>query len=308
MRTISYIRSIPIILVTGFLGSGKTTLLKNLLQAAHGKGQKVAIIQNEFAQSSIDGETLRQEEGNFELKELNTGSIFCACLFSQFKQVVLELSADPSLSYIIVEATGIADPIAVAQLLEDQAISKRCYLSQIISVVDAPRFLNVLSRITGVKHQIQVADQVIVNKTDLVSAQDCQEINRTIREINPLAVISETTQAQVNTAAILSPQLHSLIEKRQISGELTKCGEGNYVASSHKSTQPVSQKQLDQFIASLNTNILRLKGYLNFDDGRCMVLQYVPGQLEILESKPFTKQTELISIGFEAPDFALLNH
>ena len=298
---------IKIILVTGFLGSGKTTLLKNLLQDLTNKGRRFAVIQNEFAPSSIDGDILREfkgESADYVMRELNTGSIFCACLFSQFKDVLNELSCDRNLDTVIIEATGIADPIAVAQLLEDKNIESNYYLSQIISVVDAPRFMDVLSKITGVVHQIQVADVVLVNKIDLVNDNEITRIKATIDGINPLTRILTTSYAEYDEYDFeCEDKARHLTLPR---GELTKCGESEYVSKCYKSVKTVTKEKLDSFLHSLDENILRVKGYVTLDDGRCFIVQYVPGQIQIKESLNKTRQTELISIGYLIPNFRIL--
>ena len=294
----------PIVLVTGFLGSGKTTLLKNLLTYLHDQKKRVAIIQNEFAQTSIDGDILQEVQSDFVLKELNTGSIFCTCLFSQFKNVLIELSENKGIDMVIIEATGIADPIAVAQLLEDQKIAMHYYLSRIITVVDAPRFGQVLSKITGVKHQLQVADNILINKIDLVDQAFSEAVEKQITEINPVARIDKAQHAAFDMERIFNDSLPSAAQTNPIAGgALTKCGEGNFLSKCFKENRPISKENLEAFLASLDENILRLKGYVTLEDGNCYILQYVPGQIELKESSNRMRQTELIAIGYDVPDF-----
>lgn len=297
----------PIVLLTGFLGSGKTTLLKNLLTFLHKQQKRVAIIQNEFAQTSIDGDILQEVQSDFVLKELNTGSIFCACLFSQFKNVLMELSENKAVDMVIVEATGIADPIAVAQLLEDERIAKHYFLSRIVTVVDAPRFEQVLSKITGVRHQLQVADNILVNKIDMVDADSLNKVRTLVREINPIAKVDTAEHAAFDLGRVFDDHSASTAQTNPIkNGELTKCGEGNYVSKCFKETRPIAKESLDAFLQTLDEDILRLKGYVTLEDGRCYILQYVPGQTELKESANRMRQTELISIGYAVPDFGLL--
>lgn len=306
MQIVAYKPKTPIILVTGFLGSGKTSLLKEILTHFDSE-KKIAIVQNEFAQSSIDSVILNEVESGFVIRELNTGSIFCSCLFSQFKTVLKELSSGHEVDMVIVEATGIADPIAIAQLMEDRELELNYYLSRIISVVDAPRFLKVLVNIIGVRHQVQVADVVIVNKIDLVDSEILESVIARVREINPVAQIESGSYSQFDVASIFSGDLKSNIQKSDITGELTKCGDGGYISRCYKSTNLISRDKLDEFLGSLDENILRLKGFVTLDDGSCVVVQYVPNQLEILPITQSLGRCELISIGYKAPDFELLN-
>ncbi len=305
MQIVAFKPKVPILLVTGFLGSGKTSLLSEVLRSYAGK-KRVAVVQNEFAQSSIDGEILREVKSEFVIRELNTGSIFCACLFSQFKNVLKELSQSGGVDIVIVEATGIADPIAIAQLMEDEVLSERYYLSRIISVVDAPRFLSVLVNILGVRHQVQVADLVVVNKVDLVAADTLAQVRGRIAEINPVAKVVECSYAKFDTEELFNGDLSAIVERDDLRGELTKCGEGGYISKCYKSTSLCSRERLDAFLSSLDDQILRVKGYVALDSGESVMVQYVPGQIVVAPARQTIGYCELISIGFAAPDFKLL--
>ena len=306
MEILGIRRQVPIVLLTGFLGSGKTTLLKEMMQALNKESKKVAVIQNEFANNSIDGDLLKDAGLEFELRELNTGSIFCACLFGQFKVVLKDLANRQTLDFVIVEATGIADPIAVAQLLEDKDIAKHYYLSKIISMVDAPRFTNVLSRITGVRNQIKVADLVIVNKIEQVAESQLNKVKEEISKVNPLVNIIYTSYAEISDFNSLELASRSSNNKHISNAELTKCGEGNYQTKCFKTTNAISKKQLESFCLSLTDDILRVKGYVMLDDGCCYVMQFVPGQVNLAPIDEKARKTELVSIGYDIPEFELL--
>ncbi len=305
MQIVAFKPKVPILLVTGFLGSGKTSLLSEILRRCAGR-KRVAVVQNEFAQSSIDGEILREVKSEFVIRELNTGSIFCSCLFSQFKEVLKELSQSDGVDMVIVEATGIADPIAIAQLMEDKAVSERYYLSRIISVVDAPRFMSVLVNIIGVRHQVQVADLVVVNKVDLVSEEMLSQVRERIAEINPVAKVAECSYAQIDIDDLFSGDLSAVIERKELRGELTKCGDGGYISRCYKSTSLCSRVNLNRFLSSLDDQVLRVKGYIALDSGESVMVQYVPGQIVVAPARKTIGYCELISIGFAAPDFKLL--
>ncbi|MFI3317820.1 MAG: GTP-binding protein [Rikenellaceae bacterium] len=305
MEIVAFAPKVPIILVTGFLGSGKTSLLAQMLRRYVGE-RRVAVVQNEFAASSIDGEILRGVAGEFEIRELNSGSIFCACLFSHFKNLLKELSHS-AVDMVVVEATGIADPIAIAQLMEDEELSECYYLSRIISVVDAPRFLPVLANIIGVRHQVQVADMVVVNKVDLVDVDTLSKVRAKIAEINPVAKMEECSYAKMDVSSLFDGELSSLALRGDIRGALTKCGDGVYTSKCFKSTLLCTRESLDRFLSSLDDTILRLKGYVTLVSGESVMIQYLPGQIVVAPMSQSVGRCELISIGFSAPDFKLLS-
>ena len=126
-----------IVLLTGFLGSGKTTLLKDILSHFSNK-YKIGVIQNEYSEVSTDSQDLKHTKWKFDLIELNKGSIFCICLYSDFRQELERLVKESQPDVIFIEASGLADPISIGSLLDD---SKYFYLSNVITIVDAVTFL-----------------------------------------------------------------------------------------------------------------------------------------------------------------------
>ncbi len=298
---------IPIILISGFLGSGKTSLIGRLLSNYSSK-IKIAVVQNEFAASSIDGQILQGGDKSFTLRELNTGSIFCSCLFSHFKDVVVELASTSRVELIIVEATGIADPIGIAQLLEDEAVTRLCYLSRIVTLIDASRFLRGVSFIVGARHQVQVADMVFVSKVDLVDSQMRLDVECEVRKINPMVEILSGDYSDIDLRAMIEEPSEPLALRQGIAGELTRCGTGGYISKIFKTTAPISRANLERFLASLGDEILRLKGFVRDEHGVSYVVQYIPGKAEVIAlTGDAIGNTELISIGYKAPNFNLLH-
>ncbi|MFI3288842.1 MAG: GTP-binding protein [Rikenellaceae bacterium] len=293
-----------IVLITGFLGCGKTTLIKEFLQSGS-QERSIAVIQNEFSQTSIDGDILRGVNRDFSLKELNTGSIFCVCLFAKFKDAVVEIVEQYAPDIIVVEASGIADPIAVAELIEDKRVSDVAYLSRILTVVDAPRFEVALSKIVGVRHQVQVADAVLINKCDLADDEQLSRVSNIIRDINPIAneIRGEHGKFDIEALIVDKPTIKDKL------GELTRCGEGDYISKSFRSAQMVERAKLDAFLESLTDETLRLKGYVTTTDGESLMVHYVPGQCVVTrcESK-LAGRCELISIGYAVPQFNMLKN
>lgn len=291
-----------IVLVTGFLGCGKTTLISEFLRSGSSQ-RSIAVIQNEFSQTSIDGDILRGIGRDFTLKELNTGSIFCVCLFAKFKDAVVEIVEQFAPDIIVVEASGIADPIAVAELVEDKRVADVAYLSRILTVVDAPRFEGALSKIVGVRHQVQVADAVLVNKCDLADDEQLDRVSKAIKQINPAAHEIRGEHGRFEMDDLLGDEPTGVVRL----GELTRCGEGGYISKSFRSTQLVDRAKLDAFLASLTDETLRLKGYITTTDNESLMVHYVPGQCEVTRCESdLAGRCELISIGFAVPQFNML--
>ena len=107
---------IPFYIVTGWLGSGKTTLLKNIL-SKYGNKTRIAVIQNEFAPTGVDGKELKDTGQPFELIEVNNGSVFCVCQLDNFTEALDKLALDYNPDVIFLESSGLADPISIAEIL-----------------------------------------------------------------------------------------------------------------------------------------------------------------------------------------------
>jgi G3E family GTPase len=180
---------IPFYLVTGFLGSGKTTFLKQVLER-FGDSRKVAVVQNEFAPASIDGTDLKQVSKPFEILEINNGSVFCVCLLSDFKSSLNRFIREHHPDAVFLEASGLADPIAVAEVLQAEELKDIVYLAYIWTVVDVPNFLRLKTMVKRLTHQVAVADRIILNKIDLADDEMLENVREVVREINPFAEIS----------------------------------------------------------------------------------------------------------------------
>ena len=176
--------SIPIHLITGFLGSGKSSFLKHFLENSDGKG-KTAIIQNEFSPVGIDGRKLLQT-GDYEMLEINNGSVFCVCLLGSFIDSLSVFIENVKPDILLMEASGLSDTIGVGQVFQADKLKGKVYLEHVWCLVDAQNFNRIPSLHARLEHQLRSADTVIVNKTDLVSDGAASVISA-VRQINPFA-------------------------------------------------------------------------------------------------------------------------
>jgi len=191
---------IPVTVLTGYLGAGKTTLLNRILSEPHGK--RYAVIVNEFGEIGIDNDLI--VESDEEIYEMNNGCV-CCTVRGDLIRVVEGLMRRPGrFDAIIVETTGLADPVPVAQtFFMDEEVRAKTKLDAVVALVDALHLPARLKDSREAEDQIAFADVVILNKTDLVTPEQLEAIERTVRAINPSARIHRTERAAVPLDAVL---------------------------------------------------------------------------------------------------------
>jgi G3E family GTPase len=197
----------PVTVLTGYLGAGKTTLLNRILTENHGK--KYAVIVNEFGEIGIDNDLI--VESDEEIYEMNNGCI-CCTVRGDLIRVVEGLMRRPGrFDGIIVETTGLADPVPVAQtFFMDDDVRAKTELDAVIALVDAKHLPLRLKDSREAEDQIAFADVVVVNKTDLVTAEELARIEDIVRAINPSARIYKASRSDVDLTKILDQGAFSL--------------------------------------------------------------------------------------------------
>jgi len=191
---------IPVTVLTGYLGAGKTTLLNRILTENH--GQRYAVIVNEFGEIGIDNDLL--VESDEEIFEMNNGCICCTVRGDLIRTVQNLMKRRGAFDAIIVETTGVADPAPVAQtFFMDDDVRKAAKLDAVVAVVDARHVLQRLEDTAEAEDQIAFADVILLNKTDLVSAEDLSAVEARIRSINPYALVHHTERCAIDLNAVL---------------------------------------------------------------------------------------------------------
>lgn len=192
---------IPVTVLTGYLGAGKTTLLNRILSENHGR--RYAVIVNEFGEIGIDNDLI--VESDEEIYEMNNGCI-CCTVRGDLIRVVEGLMRRPGrFDAIIIETTGLADPVPVAQtFFMDDDVRAKTMLDAVVALVDAKHLPLRLKDSREAEDQIAFADIVLLNKLDLVSPEEGNHVERLIRAINPSAVIYHTNHANIALEKILN--------------------------------------------------------------------------------------------------------
>jgi G3E family GTPase len=191
---------IPVTVLTGYLGAGKTTLLNRILSENHGK--RYAVVVNEFGEIGIDNDLI--VESDEEVYEMNNGCVCCTVRGDLIRVVEGLMKRPGRFDGILVETTGLADPAPVAQtFFMDEEVRAKAKLDAVVTVADAKHLTARLGDAPEAEEQIGFADVILLNKTDLVSAEELKDVERRIRAINPHAIIHRTERCAISLDKVL---------------------------------------------------------------------------------------------------------
>ena len=194
-------KGLPVTIITGFLGSGKTTLLNHIL--TNQQGLKTAVLVNEFGEIGIDNELIVSTDDN--MVELNNGCI-CCTINSDLVDAVYKVMErqENNIDYLVVETTGLADPLPVALTFLGTELRDLTRLDSIVTMVDAANYSVDLFNSEAAFSQIAYGDVIVLNKADLVNEADLDALEIKVRDIKEGARILRTTKSEVPLALVLS--------------------------------------------------------------------------------------------------------
>lgn len=319
---------IPVTVLTGYLGAGKTTLLNRILSEKHGK--KYAVIVNEFGEIGIDNDLI--VESDEEIYEMSNGCVCCTVRGDLIRVIGGLMRRAGQFDGILVETTGLADPAPVAQtFFTDKEIAAKTKLDSVITLVDAYHVCEQLERAPEVEQQVAFADCIVLNKTDLVAADEIEGIKAMLHKINPFARILTTARGEVKLGEILGLGGFDLnkilemtpdfltVEEEEAQGHVhgDDCGCASCVSgapssdprfahdSAIRSVSLTTEKPLDgnklqnwigELSATKGSDLLRYKGIFNFDgEDRRIVIQGVHMMLEGTVLPPWPEDAKRFS-------------
>ncbi|RKP58219.1 GTP-binding protein [Cohnella endophytica] len=288
-------KKIPVTVLNGYLGAGKTTVLNHVLN--NRQGLRVAVIVNDLSEVNIDADLIKQGGGlsrtDEKLVEMSNGCI-CCTLREDLLREVERLALEGRFDYILIESTGVGEPIPVAQTFsyidEEQGIdlTRLCRLDCMVTVVDACRFWHdfssgetLLDRRQAVGEddtrevvdllidQIEFCDVLILNKTDLIEAEELAQLEGVLRKLQPRAKIIRTSHGKIDPAEILNTGLFDFDTASQSAGWMLEMDKSEHVPETeeygissfvYERRIPFHPQRLMEWLMDWPEEVVRAKG------------------------------------------------
>ncbi|MBX9809885.1 GTP-binding protein [Candidatus Gracilibacteria bacterium] len=292
-------KQIPITILTGFLGSGKTTLLNHIIRSANGR--KIAVVENEFGSTGIDAELI--EKSTEEIVEISDGCICCTVRKDFMEAIERLLASGREIDNIIIECSGMSEPLPIAQSFLMNDMNGRVKLDSIICLVDAENITGNLTRNTQTAlEQIEFADYIIITKGQNADKKILESIEDIIRKVNAYAPILNTKTENITLDHLLDTDRISLEDAQKLSETTDEHAHsesmGHYV---HHSEYIFDHIKLSEFFRDLPYSIYRVKGFVRLDHDRekVFLIQKVGARFTVEEQLKPTKEYKntLVFIG-----------
>lgn len=314
---------IPVIVLSGFLGSGKTTLLLRLLDEAKTRGLQPGIIMNELGSMDVDGHILNGHSDT-AIEKLLDGCVCCSRRSELAGSIQTLTKQNPDV--IFIELTGVANPEEIADALTEPQVLGLVQLKQIVTLLDAEHVLTYnsifesdLSLLRTLRRQMETADLIIVNKTDLVTASKLSKIDKVIRKQNDTALVISAAHSQIDLNLLLAtvkkqerqaipvarsfkmlkavPAGHHQDKEQTIPEKTLSFSRVQTMTLPIVSATQPSRRHIEKFLLKFKEQLLRAKGYIRLKEEKSVMLMQYAGKRITWTESGFSGESYIVFIG-----------
>ena len=290
------LHAVPLTVLTGFLGAGKTTLLNRILTGDH--GLRVAVLVNDFGSINVDADLVVGVEDGGDIINLANGCVCCNVREDLVTAVAQVMARPERPEYILLEASGVADPSGIALTFMDEAVRGRIRLDSIMCVVDAEQIFAAPEMMELKLRQVAFADLLILNKIDLVTAGEVERIKAWLDDRFHRYRLVEASGGNVPLDILLSV---GRFDPSQLDGTPHDHAQ-TFSTWSYETEEPLSLEALRDTARKLPAGVYRCKGVVHAaeEPGRRVILQVVGKRVDIAvgdEWKGREPRTRLVAIG-----------
>ncbi|HCM27718.1 MAG TPA: hypothetical protein DIC34_14430 [Treponema sp.] len=293
---------IPVTLICGFLGAGKSTFISRIV-AEHPE-IRFGLVLNEFGDVKLESKIV--EAGDNEIAELPNGCMCCVVRDDLVKTIEGLLAVGKNIGHILLEASGLSDPVPIAAAFILNDLDGRLHFDSIVCVVDTLNYLDSIEDFAIAVQQLEFADFILLNKLELAGPEAAARVRKFIlsrkRDARILSLDADFPTSLVTEGARYDHEDLAALENGQL-------GEGGYCSGHggrhahvesyfHKTEKPLDLERFSAFLDVLPRSVVRAKGFLRFSDPRTeeskYILQYVGGR-PLLAAKPWKNGEERLS-------------